>query len=155
MASAVERPGKTSAKYMQVCKYFLDFQNCRRGDRCKFLHSKPNQPADLGRHSGELQWVRSQSTKRLGMDFGRVLYGGEHCKLLVVGDGDFSFAAHIAESTQAQLVASCQEPSDLFHSRQAWKDYTLGQSNPLHSRSSSEFPECFILYFELSLSGQV
>jgi hypothetical protein len=102
---------------MQVCKYFLDSKNCRRGDRCKFLHSKPNQPAHLSRHDDESKWMRSQSTEQLGMDLGQKLYKGKHCRLLVVGDGDFSFAAHIAESTQAKLVASCQESSDVFHSR--------------------------------------
>ena len=120
-ANSTEKcPSKTSAKYMHPCKFFLDSKNCRRGDRCKFLHSESErtQPAHLSRHDNESPWVKSQSTLQLGMDLVQELYGGKHCQLLVVGDGDFSFAAHVAESTQAKLVASCQESSDVFHSRQ-------------------------------------
>ena len=113
------QPGRN----MPVCRYFLESGQCRFGGRCRYSHSGDTLSAlprlqDENRSDFESQWVvPSESRSQLGMDWGRVLYGAEGCRLLVVGDGDLSFSAPVAETTKAKLVASCQESCDLLLSR--------------------------------------
>ena len=117
------QPGKN----MPVCRYFLESGQCRFGGRCRYSHSADTVSArrglqDENRSNFESQWVvPSVSRNQLGMEWGRVLYGTEGCRLLVVGDGDLSFSAHVAETTQAEIMASCQESCDLLLSRLVYR----------------------------------
>ncbi len=125
----VAKPNLAKSPDVPVCKYFSGSKTCTFGGRCRYLHQ--NQPVVQGfqpEDGGSQYAVRPQSTKQLGMDLGLVLYGTKQYRLLVVGDGDFSFAAHIAETTQAKLVASCQESCAVFHSRQ---DNLLSVTDPV------------------------
>ena len=102
----------------QVCKFYASGQ-CRFGGSCRYSHSAIPALKQGGRNneSGS-QWIeRASSTKQLGMDLARVLYGEAGCRLLVVGDADLSFSAHVAETTTAELLATCQEQCDLLFSR--------------------------------------
>ncbi len=116
------QPGKN----VTVCRYFSESGQCRFGSRCRYFHSADTSSALRGLQDENVllsdfdssEWVvPSVSRNQLGVDLGRVLYGKEGSRLLVVGDGDLSFSAHVAEATKAELVASCQESCDLLLSR--------------------------------------
>ncbi len=64
----------------------------------------------------EAGWQPVGSRAPLAPGFEIGLYGAG-CRLLVLGDGDFGFSAHLVRSTPAEVVATCLEPHDVMTAR--------------------------------------